>query len=101
MKIIGYILAVYLVLLAAVPCCAFDDCPDDKMETTADHENGDQDCGSCSPFFSCEGCATASIAYHPVSFEITVVEIPVVYAGYIQSTLPHVHFEFWQPPRIG
>jgi len=55
MKFAGYILALYLILLAAIPCCSFDDCPDDKTEQTANHENGDQDCGSCSPFFNCEG----------------------------------------------
>ena len=99
MKLIGYILAIYLVLLAAVPCCIFDDCPDDKPQTTATHQEEDADCGSCSPFFSCEGCATASIVYHPCAIEINVTNAPVVYTGYIQASLPHVHFEFWQPPR--
>ena len=48
MKLIGYILAVYLLLLAVVPCCAFDECPDDKATTeqTEDHKTGDKDCGT-------------------------------------------------------
>ena len=101
MKILGYILAIYLVLLAAVPCCVFDDCPDDKAVSTASHQEGDGDCGSCSPFFSCEGCASASIIYHPHIMVIPVKESPVVYTGYIQASLPYVHFKFFQPPRIG
>ena len=100
MKIAGYILAFYLILLAAVPCCAFDDCPDDKIELAAEHESGDEDCGSCSPFFSCEGCATATIAYDPAPLEITAIRISPVYTTYIQIALPTIGYDFWQPPRL-
>lgn len=100
MKIAGYILAFYLILLAAVPCCAFDDCPDDKIELAAEHESGEDDCGSCSPFFSCEGCATATIAYDPAPLEIRSFKIPSVYTSYIQIPLPTSDYDFWQPPRF-
>jgi hypothetical protein len=101
MKIAGYILAFYLILLAAVPCCAFDDCPDDKVETTANHEKGDEDCGSCSPFFSCEGCATVSIAYEIVPLEINALKVSPTYTIYIQEQLPTADHDFWQPPKLG
>ena len=100
MKIAGTILAFYLILLAAVPCCAFDDCRDDKAELATAHENGDDDCGNCSPFFSCEGCATATIACEHVSMDIAAVEISPVYTAYIQTDLPQVDYDFWQPPKI-
>jgi hypothetical protein len=101
MKLPGFLLAFYLILLAAVPCCSFDDCPDDKTEQAATHEKGDDDCGSCSPFFSCEGCATATIAYHPFQFEITALQTSPVYTAYLQVSLPRVQYDFWQPPKIG
>lgn len=107
MKLAGYILAFYLLLLSAVPCCAFDDCPDDKTELLAgaqqagDHEQGDDDCGTCSPFFSCEGCAAATISYQPISFEFSFPPVLLVHAVYLQSFLPSVEYEFWQPPKIG
>lgn len=101
MKLCGYILAFYILLLAAVPCCAFDDCPDDKMEQTTDHENGDDDCGTCSPFFSCEGCAAATIAYEMLQFELNPLSQKTVYTSYLQSTLPRVDYDFWQPPKLG
>ncbi|HWR32421.1 MAG TPA: DUF6660 family protein, partial [Chitinophagaceae bacterium] len=63
MKTYGYILAFYIILLAVAPCCVFDNCPDDKTEQAKNHDQGDDDCGGCSPFFNCEGCATATIAY--------------------------------------
>ncbi len=106
MKIPGYILTFYLILLSAVPCCIFDDCPDDKIALTSDtgqepdHESGDGDCGSCSPFFSCEGCATATIAFQPVSFDMQPLDISPVYAAYIQPSLPTIDYDFWQPPRL-
>jgi hypothetical protein len=99
MKLAGLILAFYLILLAAVPCCAFDNCSDDKMEQTDNHEKGDNDCGNCSPFFSCEGCASATISYHPVQIGIPAIQILSVYASYLQLSLPRAEYDFWQPPR--
>jgi hypothetical protein len=107
MKLAGYILAVYLLLLSAVPCCAFDDCPDDKMdlptgaEQNSSHEEGDGDCGNCSPFFSCEGCAAATISSQTISFEFSLPQVLAVYTIYLQALLPSVEYDFWQPPRIG
>lgn len=101
MKFVGYILALYLILLAAIPCCSFDDCPDDITEQTASHENGDEDCGSCSPFFSCEGCATAtdntSIAY----FTLAPLSTLKSYTEFNHPFVADVHYDFWQPPKLG
>jgi hypothetical protein len=99
-KLLSYLLAFYLVLLAAVPCCAFDSCPDDKTEQADQHENGDEDCGNCSPFFSCEGCASATVAFEPAQFKITITPLLSVHTGYIQTSLPQVDYDFWQPPKI-
>ena len=101
MKFCGYILAFYIILLAAVPCCVIDDCPDDKMEQTTSHENGDDDCGTCSPFFSCEGCAAATIAVEPAQFALIPLTQKSVYTFYLQSSLPEVEYDFWQPPKLG
>lgn len=103
MNFFGYILAIYLIALSIVPCCSFDDCPDDKTvtEQTARHESDDEDCGSCSPFFNCEGCAPATISTPAVSFTIVAPEVKRVYTGFIPSFIPDVHYDFWQPPRLG
>ncbi|MGQ0740323.1 MAG: DUF6660 family protein [Bacteroidota bacterium] len=101
MKVCGYILAFCIILLAAVPCCSFDDCPDDKTEQTTSHENGDNECGTCSPFFSCEGCAAATIACEPAPFTLDPLRQKPVYTTYLQSSLPQVDYDFWQPPKLG
>jgi hypothetical protein len=101
MKIAGYILAYYLILLAAVPCCAFDNCPEDKTELAARHETEEDDCGTCSPFFNCEGCSASSIAYEPAPIGIAALKALTVHSVYIQSSLPNIDYDFWQPPKLG
>lgn len=101
MKIAGYILAFYLLLLSAVPCCAFDSCPDDQVEQTESHEPGDDDCGSCSPFFKCEGCASAIISADFANYEFVVPSPLPAKAVYIEKQLPSIEYDFWQPPKLG
>jgi len=103
MKIFACIFSLYLALLTVIPCCAFDDCPDDKAETeqAANHENGDEDCGTCSPFFNCEGCATASVNTSIVSFTLTPLTVSKSYTEFLEPFMPDVHYDFWQPPKLG
>lgn len=101
MKIAGYILAFYLIALATFPCCTIDNCARDKTELAAEHESGDDDCGACSPFFNCEGCAAVSIAYEPAAIEIAAFDPLVIYTDYISLQLPRIAYDFWQPPRLG
>jgi hypothetical protein len=100
-KVCGYILAFYLILLAAVPCCIIDNCPDDKTEQTTQHEEGDGDCGTCSPFFNCESCITATIVYEPHEFQLNTPQQIIIYTSYLQSALPQADIDFWQPPKLG
>jgi hypothetical protein len=91
-----------MLLLAVFPCCAFDDCPEDKIQTeqTGKHESGDEDCGTCSPFFSCEGCASVTTTSDPVYFNLTSLPIPQVYTGFLSPFVADVHYDFWQPPKL-
>jgi len=100
LKVIAFILSAYLLFLFVIPCCSFDNCPEDKVEQTADHETGDGDCGNCSPFFTCTGCAGATISFDANSFELTSPISGHHYTGYILSFIPDVHYDFWQPPKL-
>lgn len=91
-----------MLALAMFPCCTVDDCPDDKVKTEKSaHENDDADCGSCSPFFNCEGCAATSVTIETSSIEIISLTVKQVYTGFIPPIISQVKYEFWQPPRIG
>ena len=92
-----------MLLLAVFPCCAFDDCPEDKIqiEQSADHGSGDEDCGTCSPFFNCEGCASATTTIEAVHYNIISFPSKQEYAGFLFPLIPDVHYDFWQPPQLG
>ena len=93
-----------MLLLAMFPCCAVDDCPDEKpaTEQTGNHQSGDKDdCGSCSPFFSCEGCATAGTTVETFHYTVNTFFSPQEHKEFIAPAIPTVHYDFWQPPRFG
>ena len=100
MKVFAFILSAYLVFLFAVPCCAFDNCPEDKTAQETNHEKGDGDCGSCSPFFTCTGCSGFTVSIENNNLEIISYFSGHQYADYILSDIPDVHYGFWQPPKI-
>lgn len=101
MKVIAFILSAYLLFLFAVPCCSFDNCPEEKTAQQTDHEKGDGDCGTCSPFFTCTGCSGFTVS----SSETNSGMIPFFsndhFSTYIVSSVPEVSYDFWQPPKLG
>jgi hypothetical protein len=102
MKFAAYILALYLAILSITPCCTFDDCPEDKVATNQvdDHQDGDEDCGNCSPFFNCNGCSSSFVDFPNSSFQYNAQFSPRRYTSFLQPYFPEVHYEFWQPPKL-
>lgn len=102
MRWTAVLLMIYLSALLVFPCCAVDDCPDDKPITEQfGHSSGDEDdCGTCSPFFNCESCATVSIQTDAVQISIPEIDYPSVYAGFIQRDISEPHYDFWRPPQL-
>jgi len=100
MKVFAFILSAYLLFLFAIPCCTFDNCPEDKIVQEANHEKGDGDCGSCSPFFTCTGCSGFTVSFEITNLEIAPAFSAQQYSGYILSSIPEVHYDFWQPPKL-
>jgi len=90
-------LLIYLVSLAVIPCCTFDDCPDDQQ--IADNKAIPDGCGACSPFFNCEKCASATIKADDIQMDYVRSIILSIYSEFIPSRLKAVYYEFWQPPR--
>ncbi len=100
MKVSAFILSAYLLFLFAVPCCSFDNCPEEKTAQETNHQKGDGDCGNCSPFFTCTGCSGITASFENNNLEIIPVFASHQYAGFILSLIPDVHYEFWQPPKL-
>ena len=99
MKVIVFILSAYLLFLFAIPCCTFDNCPEEKITQEADHEKEDGDCGSCSPFFTCTGCSGFIVSFENSDFHMVSHFAGHPYTAYIMSSFADVHYDFWQPPR--
>lgn len=107
MKFWAMLLSMYVMLLAALPCCAFDNCPDDKAVTEqsheAGHEKGDEDgCGTCSPFFNCNTCSSCFIAPVVTDFISAVDGVTAsVFNSHYTSAIPEsLAGNIWQPPKL-
>ena len=100
MKVIAFILSAYLLFLFAVPCCSFDNCPEEITMQQTEHKEDDQDCESCSPFFTCTSCSGFTVST-PVNSEIISLISNNQYPAYIVSSVPEISYDFWQPPKLG
>jgi len=101
LKVVAFILSAYLFFLFAVPCCLFDNCPEEKTAQTQEHEKGDGDCGTCSPFFTCTSCSGFTIDISELNSDLISFSPNNPYADYIVSSMPEIDYDFWQPPKIG
>lgn len=104
MKTWAFIFSLYITLLAAVPCCAFDNCPDDKATTehAADaHEQGDEDgCGTCSPFFNCSTCNVSFVSNTPFVFDVILAGTTThQQSHYASAVISSTSGKIWQPPK--
>ena len=100
MKVLAFILSVYLLFLFAIPCCTFDNCSKEKTSQETKHESNKDDCGNCSPFFTCTGCSGFTVSIENNNLEIAPAFSPHQYAGYILAGISDVHYDFWQPPKL-
>jgi len=102
MKLLGYILSVYIMTLVAIPC--FDihvenDC--DHVEITHNMaENEHNNANHCSPFCLCECCPSPVLMKNNLMlyFGTPFVQkhITEFSSVYISSSL----FSIWQPPKL-
>ena len=103
MKILCFILSLYVVFLATTPCCSDDNCNDEiKTEQTDNHsqDHKDSDCNICSPFLTCGTCTgfnfpTVFFSLTPPAITLTT-KIPINYSSFSSNYFPSI----WQPPKI-
>lgn len=102
MKVIAYILSIYVLVLIAIPCA---DKPDDsllhKPEITQGSSSGhQQDMDHCSPFCVCSCCASPVVllfyAFPADNLLSVQLDFPELIPDFHSTTLNSV----WQPPRL-
>ena len=83
-----------------MPCCAMEKCREEFVQHNDDHDNDDA-CSNCSPFFNCDGCATATISSQFTQFEIVSFRMTPVYNLCTVNVSPGTSPDYWQPPKLG
>ncbi|MVT40380.1 hypothetical protein GO495_07285 [Chitinophaga oryziterrae] len=90
------ILSIYVLLMAVIPCCAFDKCTADQEMGAGGHKEPQ---GSCSPFYSCHSCSVPVILEKPLQMAAVESTNEPHYAAYQPATLQSFSFSCWNPPR--
>jgi len=96
MKSLAIIFSVIVMMLAIVPCCAFDNCGDEQVE----QQHSGKPETPCSPFVHCT--CSAGICIAPV-ITLEYVAVPVIiknHTHYHQSFTSNYCSSIWQPPKI-
>lgn len=90
MKIITLILSIYVLLMAVIPCCSFDNCEGEKRGEPQ---------GICSPFFSCHNCSVPVVLERVIQITaISYINQPA-YLEFQAAYLPGYTAACWNPPK--
>ena len=106
MKFISFFMAIYILVLSAVPCSDMhNDCNESKSKTELaqnhDHQQDQDD--ECSPFCNCSCCGVFALS---VDFSIFQLKKPVNFSINKKVIIRNFSFvsnfygNIWQPPKI-
>ena len=104
MRILCFILSLYVFSLSVVPCCSDDNCDDETIAENANNHsqepNEEGDCNACSPFLNCGTC----IGFVFTNLQFEIAEIPLIEDQFVPLYKPQFSDDFfdkiWQPPKI-
>lgn len=101
MKIICLILSLYVIVLAAKPCCTDSDCLALSKEKTSKQAPVQKECLGCSPFFTCGSCVGF------ITGKAVIISLPMLvesmtneYAAYCQPRITKISSTIWLPPKL-
>ncbi len=102
MKFISLILAVYVLLLSAVPTFIEDKCMQEHTTEQGQNEQDDQDCnkGCCSPFFSCNTCTGFVLTTFNFSITHSVKEPQRKLGTMPTPPISDFPFSVWHPHNL-
>jgi len=101
-KLLAYLLSLYLLVLPAIPCCVTDDCTDELVTGKKVHQSNEEneESKACSPFALCGNCTGFTIADE--NLEVCPISLPlkIELNDYISFRFPRYISFFWQPPKL-
>ena len=105
MKFFALIMAIYVFALAGYPCCENDNCSGEKSKTekstSLDNKIPNDDCGNCSPFFSCGTCSGFTFHSEQINTSPVVFEADNKASVYKSNFYSEYFGSIWQPPKLG
>jgi hypothetical protein len=103
MKMLCYLFSFYVFYLSAVPCCSEDNCNDEIKTEHSDNHSQDQkeeDCNTCSPFFTCGTCSGLIYTRSDDYFKEVYYYKEQLVAVYKSRFSDDFFAKIWQPPKI-
>ena len=104
MKILAYILSIYILILTFVPCSDVHWDADDYshislIQQQDNHNHQDNEIDLCSPFCFCNCCQTLSQPDIFASYQANLTFSEITYPLLIQNNIDRA-ISFWHPPKI-
>ncbi|MFD0766780.1 DUF6660 family protein [Mucilaginibacter lutimaris] len=101
MKLLCILFSFVIVLLSVKPCCTDSNC-DAAAKKELPGKAKANDCGGCSPFFSCGTCAGFTInKTTAIILAVNPIKAARAYPVYRQPNVKDVVLAIWQPPKLG
>ena len=96
----AYILSLYIVFSALVPCSIFDKCEASACTEQGSDSDQHKDCNSCSPFSVCSSGSGVIIPTITSLMQPPEFLYSRIYGDYQFSSKADYHSSFFKPPRI-
>lgn len=106
MKLFAFFMAIYILVLSAVPCSdVHNDCNNSKSKTelTQNHDHQQDQDDNCSPFCTCACCGASVVAIDFTPFQIKKpAEFLITQKISLRnfSFISNFYGNIWQPPKI-
>jgi hypothetical protein len=102
MRYLALLLSVYILALTAIPCVDLMHPNQAMSQLTVEHNTQQhRDCDECSPFCSCNCCASAMVCSLPPLLTQVVVRTVPVQTQYRAPMAPNPYVPIWEPPCLG
>ena len=96
--VITYILSLYILFSAVVPCSVFDNCEDQTHTEQSSNSDHRKDCNNCSPFSICSSASGFTFNNENTSLEPVVFHNSPSYNDYYFSSKSEYYSSLFQPP---
>lgn len=100
MRLIAYILTLWVLLLSCIPCSDQATTKGAVIQYTAAAANQHTHIDTCSPFCICACCATSPVLSEQITWSRCAPELSVTHTAFCFSFVEEFPIDVWQPPQL-